>query len=139
MSRSLFLNIPVGDLARSMDFFKKLGFSFNAQFTDDTAACLVVSDDAFVMLLTRKRFADFARRPIADAGQQTGAIYAFSAGSRAEVDRIASVALESGGARAGETMDHGFMYLRSFYDPDGHHWEVLWMDPAALVQPPKAG
>lgn len=137
MSRKFFLNVPVTDLARSKAFFSRLGFAFNAQFTDDKAACMVVSDEAFVMLLSTERFKDFARRPIGEAAKTTPAMYAFSAGSRAEVDHIANVALESGGAPAGETMDHGFMYLRSFYDPDGHHWEVIWMDPAALVPPPQ--
>jgi predicted lactoylglutathione lyase len=131
-NRELFLNLPVRDLQKSKAFFAKLGFTFNAQFTDDSAACMVLSDKASVMLLVEPRFRDFAKRPIADAQKQTGGIYAFAAGSKDEVDSLYKTALENGGSPAGDAQDHGFMVLKSFYDLDGHHWEVIWMDQAQL-------
>ena len=131
--RKLFVNIPVRDLAASMEFFGKLGFNYNPQFTDDTAACMLVGEDAYFMLLTHPKFNGFVRRPIADAQQATGALFAISATSRAEVDEIVNTALASGGSRALDPMDHGFMYGWSFYDLDGHHWEVFWMDPSAIT------
>jgi predicted lactoylglutathione lyase len=128
----LFVNLPVRDLTRSVDFFTRLGFGFDPKFTDDQATCMLLGEDAYVMLLVEKRFRDFARKPIGDATTVTGGILAITAGSRAEVDELADVALAGGGSRAADPMDLGFMYLRSFYDPDGHHWEVFWMDPASL-------
>ena len=133
-SQKLFVNLPVRDLQRAIGFFTKLGFQFNPQFTDDTAACMIVNEDAYFMLLTEKRFADFARRPIADAQKQTGALYAVSAASRAAVDQFADTALKLGGKTAYAAQDHGFMYARSFYDLDGHHWEVMWMDMEAFAK-----
>ena len=130
--RKLFVNIPVGDLQRSIDFFESLGFTFNTQFTDATATCMLVGEDAYFMLLTREKFRDFSKRPTADATRTTNALYAFSVDSRAEVDEIVDKALAAGGARALDTQDHGFMYQSSFFDLDGHHWEVFWMDPAAV-------
>lgn len=132
-ARKLFLNIPVRDLSRSVAFFRKLGFAFNKQFTDESAACMVISEEASVMLLAQDRFKDFARKPIADATAQTQGLYCLSCTSRAEVDQLVKTALESGGSPAAEPMDHGFMYGHSFYDPDGHHWEVMWMDQAFVV------
>ncbi len=136
MNRMIFVNLPVADLRRSVDFWKRLGFSFNAQFTDDKAACMVVSDLACVMLLTEDFFSTFTPRRVADPHERTGAIMALSAGSREEVDALADDALATGGSAANPPQDEGFMYGRSFHDPDGHLWEVLYMDPAALeVQP----
>jgi len=132
--RKLFVNIPVADLQRSVDFFEALGFSFNTQFTDATATAMLVSEDAYFMLLTPEKFASFSKRPTGDARRVTAAMYAFSVASRAEVDDITERALRAGGATAKEPEDHGFMYGRSFYDPDGHHWEVFWMDPAMVQQ-----
>jgi predicted lactoylglutathione lyase len=129
-SRELFVNLPVRNLEKSKAFFAKLGFDFNPQFTDDSAACMVLSDKAFVMLLGEPRFRDFAKRPIGDAQKQTSGIFAFAAGSKAEVDALHKTALENGGTKAGDAQDYGFMVLKSFYDLDGHHWEVTWMDPA---------
>jgi predicted lactoylglutathione lyase len=131
-ARKLFVNIPVTDLDRSVAFWKKLGFQFNAQFTDQTAACMVVSSEAYVMLLVKPRFADFVRRPVADPRTATGTLLCLSAGSRAEVDQLVRTAVESGGSPAADKEDHGFMYGWSFYDPDGHHWEVAWMDPGHI-------
>lgn len=130
MARKLFLNVPVADLERSKAFFSTLGFEFNPQFTNNECACMVVSDDAYVMLLTKKRFQDFTTKEIADTSATTEALIAFSAESREEVDAIADKALASGGETATEPVDYGFMYYRTFLDPDGHHWEVMWMDPA---------
>ena len=128
----LFVNIPVTDLQRSINFFEALGFSFNAQFTDATATCMLVGEAAYFMLLTRDKFAGFARREIGEPWDQTSAMFAISVDSRAHVDEMVRKAIAAGGASANEPLDHGFMYGWSFYDPDGHHWEVFWMDPAAV-------
>jgi predicted lactoylglutathione lyase len=133
-SRKLFVNLPVRDLKKSKDFFGALGFTFNPQFTDDNAACMVLSEDGFVMLLQEPYFKTFTTRAIADARQQTGGIYALSCTSRADVDDLLKKALAAGGATAMPSKDYGFMYSNSFYDLDGHHWEVLWMDPSAVQQ-----
>ena len=129
--RMTFVNLPVRDLERAKAFFGKLGFSFNPKFTDDKAACMIVSDLAFVMLLQEKFFRTFTKREPCDTTRQNEALIALSCESRAEVDALVRAALEAGGSRAMEPQDHGFMYGWSFYDPDGHHWEVLWMDPKA--------
>lgn len=134
MSRKLFVNIAVEDLGRSVGFFTKLGFSFDPFFTDETATCMLVGEDAYFMLLTRERFGDFRAKPLADAATETEAIYAVSAESREEVDDLVEKALASGGSPAKEPMDQGFMYGRSFHDPDGHHFEVIWMDPKVLEE-----
>ena len=131
MARKLFLNLAVKDLDRSVAFFTELGFSFDPRFTDETATCLVVSDEAFVMLLVEGRFTDFTDRELADPTKETEAIVALSAESRDEVDALAEKALASGGSPASDPIDLGFMYTRSFHDPDGHHWELAWMDPDA--------
>lgn len=136
MSRMIFVNLPVSDLQRSVGFWKGLGFDFNPQFTDDNAACMVVSDLACVMLLTDRFFSTFTKKAVADAAGSTEAIMAISAESRDEVDRLADKALASGGSASNDPQDEGFMYSRSFEDPDGHLWEVLYMDPAALEQQP---
>ena len=128
----LFVNIPVADLQRSITFFEALGFSFNAQFTDATATCMLVGEDAYFMLLTRDKFASFARREIGEPWDQTSAMFAISVASRAEVDQMVKKAITAGGAPAADPQDHGFMYAWSFYDLDGHHWEVFWMDPSAI-------
>lgn len=127
--RKLFVNIPVADLQRSIDFYEQLGFTFNLQFTDASATCMLVGEDAYFMLLVRNRFQDFVKRPIADPQSETAATYALSVDSREDVDALVNKALEIGGSRAMEPQDHGFMYGWSFYDPDGHHFEVFWMDP----------
>lgn len=134
MSTKIFVNLPVKDLAKSRDFFSRLGYSFNPQFSDENAACLVISDDIFAMLLTEPFFQSFTKKKIADAGTGTEVMIALSADSRADVDELADKALAAGGRSAGDPQDHGFMYGRSFYDLDEHHWEVVWMDPAAMEQ-----
>jgi predicted lactoylglutathione lyase len=131
-SRKIFVNLPVHDLKKSMDFFSKLDFKFNPQFTDDKAACMIVSDEAFVMLLTEPFFKTFTKRQMCDTATHTEGLFALSCSSRAEVDEIVKKALGAGGTRAMDPQDHGFMYGWSFYDVDGHHWEVLWMDPKTI-------
>lgn len=135
-SRLIFVNLPVKDVAATMAFFGKLGFEFNEKFTDESCACMVVSDQAYVMLITASRFTDFTTKPIADATQSTESIICLSADSREEVDAFADTALDAGGSTAREPMDYGFMYGRSFHDLDGHIWEIMWMSPEAVEQGP---
>ena len=129
VSRKLFVNLPVADLQKSMAFFSALGFTFNPQFTDENAACMVFSDQAYAMLLTRPFFRTFTPREIC-APDRSEVLTAIALGSREEVDHLADAALAHGAAKATEPQDHGFMYVRTFYDPDGHHWELFWMNPA---------
>lgn len=131
-SRKLFVNLAVRDLKKAKPFFSTLGFEFNPQFTDDKAACMVVSEEAYVMLLTEPFFRTFTKREPCDTSRQTEGMFALSCTSRAEVDQLVQKAIAAGGKQAGDPQDHGFMYGRSFYDLDGHHWEVLWMDPEAI-------
>lgn len=136
MPRMLFPNLAVKDLDRAVAFFTELGFTFDPRFTDDTATAMIVNEQAIVMLLTESKFAEFTTRELADPTKQTETIIAVSADSREDVDEFADKALATGGSPAKEPMDMGFMYGRSFRDPDGHHWEIVWMDPAALEQSP---
>jgi len=128
-SRKLFLNIPVKDLERSKTFFEGLGFEFNPQFTDDTAACMVLSEDGYVMFLTEPKFREFSRKQICDTRSHNEGLFAIAVDSRAEVDQLVKKAVTTGGKHASDPQDHGFMYGWSFLDPDQHHWEVFWMDP----------
>ncbi len=137
MSRLLFLNLPVADLTASREFFDRLGFEFNEKFCDEGAACMVVSEQAFVMLLQRERFAEFITKPIADAGEATALTVAISAEDREAVDAFVETALDAGAGAAKDPQDYGFMYQRSFHDLDGHLWEVAWMDPVAVEQGPE--
>lgn len=132
-SRKLFVNLVVRDLQKSMAFFASLGFTFNPRFTDAKAACMIVSEEAFVMLLSEPFFRGFTTREPCDTTRQTEAILALSCTSRAEVDELVARAIAGGGAHAMPAQDLGFMYGWSFYDLDGHHWEVGWMDPAAAM------
>jgi predicted lactoylglutathione lyase len=131
-ARKIFVNLPVKDLEKSMTFFKALGFSFNAQFTDETAACMVISNDIYAMLLTHKKFKEFTQKAIADASKSSEVLTCLSAESRDEVNKMVDAALKAGGQKLREPQDYGFMYERSFQDPDGHIWEIMWMDPAAV-------
>jgi predicted lactoylglutathione lyase len=130
--RKLFVNLPVKDLTKSVDFFTELGFEFNPEFTDENATCMILSDEASVMLLVEEFFATFTTKDVADAAASTGTILAISADSRAEVDQVVDAALAAGGGPSKEPMDEGFMYSRSFHDLDGHLWEVMYMDPSAV-------
>ncbi|MEV0962237.1 MULTISPECIES: VOC family protein [unclassified Streptomyces] len=131
MSQMIFVNLPVKDLDTSKAFWESVGYTFNPRFTDETAACLVISDTIFAMLLTEARFKDFTKKSVVDAATSTEMIVALSAESREKVDELADAALAAGGSPANEPMDHGVMYGRSFQDPDHHIWEVVWMDPQA--------
>ena len=131
-SRMLFVNLAVKDLKKSMEFFSRLGFEFNPQFTDEKAACMVISDRAFAMLLTEPFFKSFTSREICDTSRATEGLFALSCNSKAEVDEIVARAVSLGGEVARPKQDQGFMYSGSFYDLDGHNWEVVWMDPKAL-------
>jgi predicted lactoylglutathione lyase len=134
-SRKLFVNLGVRDLDASVEFFSRLGFAFDPRFTDETATSMILSEEAFVMLLVEDRFKGFTTKSLCNAGTHTEAILAVSADSRQQVDALVDLALDSGGSPANEPMDHGFMYGRSFQDLDGHLWEVIWMDLDALAHP----
>ncbi|WP_332690843.1 VOC family protein [Devosia sp.] len=128
MSTSIFVNLPVADLDSAKAFFSKLGFTFNAQFTNDTAAALVIDDTIYFMLVTKPKFAEFITLPIAEAKEGTQALYGISRDSRAAVDDIVDKALAAGGTEPRPAQDHGFMYSRAFADLDGHIWDFFWMD-----------
>lgn len=130
MGKSIFVNLPVKDLQKSMAFFAALGWSHNPQFTDETAASIVISDTIYVMLLTHEKYRQFTDKPIADAQKTSQVLIALAAETPEEVNRIADAALEAGASEPKPPQDYGFMKLRTFEDLDGHHWEVLWMDPA---------
>jgi predicted lactoylglutathione lyase len=129
MPSKIFVNLPVKDLDKSKAFFGKLGYTFNAQFTDATAACMVITDDIYAMLLTEAKFKEFSKKPIADAHKTTEVLIALSMDSKDEVNRVVDAAIKGGGSEARDPQDYGFMFLRSFSDLDGHVWEIFWMDP----------
>lgn len=128
MKSQIFINIPVKDLEKSMAFYTEIGFTNNPQFTDETAACMVFSDEIYVMLLTHNRFRDFIRKEIADTHKTTAVINSLSLESVAKMNEMADKALAAGGTEPTEPKDYGFMQQRSFEDPDGHFWEVFYMD-----------
>ena len=130
--RKIFVNLAVRDLEQSIAFFSKLGFAFNPKFTDENAACMVISEQAFVMLLSEPFFRTFTKRELCDTERASESLVCISCTSRTEVDTLVRTALESGGKPAMPKQDHGFMYGGSFYDLDGHHWEVMWMDEKGI-------
>jgi predicted lactoylglutathione lyase len=132
MSTKIFVNVSVKNLERTKAFFSKLGYAFNPQFTSDDAACMVISEDIFAMLLTETHFKQFTPKPIADASKTTETIIALSAPSKEAVIAIVEKAFDAGAKRYAEASDHGFMYQWGFEDLDGHIWEYAWMDPAAV-------
>lgn len=134
MPTSLFINLPVADLQRSIDFFSALGFSFNPKFTDENATCLVISEHIQVMLLTTPFFSGFTKKPVADARTATEVLLALSCETREEVDALVAKAVAAGAATPMPVQDHGFMYQHGFEDLDGHQWEVFWMDEAEFQQ-----
>src|SRR6266487_5721880 len=134
MATQIFVNLPVKDLDKSKAFFEKLGFSINPQFTDDKAACLVIGENIFAMLLTEPFFKTFTKKEIADAKKTTEALIAIDAESREKVDDIVKKAVEAGGSVYRDAEDHGWMYGHSFADLDGHQWEILYMDKSAIPQ-----
>lgn len=127
MARKIFVNLPVKDLDKSVEFFTSLGFKFNPQFTDETATCMIISDDIFAMLLIHEKFRSFSPNPISDATQQTEVLVALSCDSRDEVDDLVRKAVAAGGNTYSDPQDHGFMYAHGFQDLDGHIWELLYM------------
>ena len=134
MATKIFVNLPVKDLGKSIGFFKKIGFSFNDEFTDETAACMVVADDINVMLLTHEKFKVFTPKDICDATKSTEVLVSLSCESRAHVDDLVRKAVDAGGSTYSDPQDHGFMYGHGFQDPDGHIWELFYMESLAASQ-----
>jgi predicted lactoylglutathione lyase len=134
MSRQIFVNLPVKNLDKAIEFFTRLGFTFNAQFTDETATCMIVSDNIYVMLLTEAKFQTFTPKTICDATQSTEVLVCLSCESREEVDELVRKAVDAGGSTYNEPQDHGFMYAHGFQDLDGHIWELIYMAPDAINQ-----
>jgi uncharacterized protein len=130
-SRVLFVSLPVQDPQRSKAFFERLGFSFNPAFTDESTACMSVGEQAFVMLGSHEKVAELSKLPLADPTTHATALFCFTVASRDEVDAVADAAVAAGGQDHEDAEDHGFMYSRSFFDLDGHGWQVMWMDTAA--------
>jgi uncharacterized protein len=132
VATKIFVNLPVKDLNKSIEFFTKLGFSFNPQFTDETATCMIVSDEIFVMLLTHDKFKTFTPKEICDATKSTEVLVCLSSESRSSVDDLIRKAVAAGGTTYNEPQDHGFMYGHGFQDLDGHIWELAYMEPGAI-------
>lgn len=133
MPKMIFVNLPVTDLARSTAFYQAVGARLDERFCDSTASCMVFSDTIFAMLLTHEKFAQFTPRKIADAHGSTEVLICISEESRADVDATVERALAAGGKEPRPVQDYGFMYNRSFEDPDGHIWEIVWMDLEAAL------
>lgn len=136
MARQIYVNLAVRDVARSRAFFEALGFGFNPQFSNETALCMVVGDDSFVMLLNEPFFQGFTKKPLADARQTTEVLVCLSCASRAELDDLVARAVAAGARTPMPPVDHGFMLQHGFEDLDGHQWELVWMNPQAA--PPQA-
>jgi hypothetical protein len=132
MKTKIFVNLPIRDLNKSVAFFTKLGFSFNPQFTDENATCMIVGEDIFVMLLVEKFFNSFTKKEVCDTSKCTEVIVALSVDSREKVDHLINKAVEAGGSEPREKQDHGWMYGRSFEDIDGHLWEAFFMEESAI-------
>jgi predicted lactoylglutathione lyase len=128
MATKIFVNLPVKDLNKSIDFFTKLGYSFNPQFTNEKATCMIIGEDIFVMLLVESFFKTFVPNEVADATKSTESIICLSAESKEKVDEMVRKAIEAGGKIYKEPQDHGFMYGHGYQDLDGHLWEIMWMD-----------
>ncbi len=134
MSTQIFVNLPVKNLKRSIEFFAQLGFQFNPQFTDETATCMIVSENIFVMLLTYEKFKTFTPNAICDATKSTEVLVCLSTENREKVDEMVRQAVAAGGTTYSEPQDHGFMYGHGFQDLDGHIWELMYMEPSAINQ-----
>ena len=132
MATKIFVNLPVKDLTRSVEFFTRLGYKFNPQFTDEKATCMIIAEDIFVMLLIEEFFKSFIKKEIADTTKSTECIICLSADSRENVDEMVNKAVAAGGTIYKEPQDHGFMYGHAYQDLDGHLWEIMWMDPSAI-------
>jgi uncharacterized protein len=132
MATKIFVNLPVKDLNRTVQFFTKLGFTFNPQFTDENATCMIIGEDIYVMLLIERFFKTFTKKEICDVAKDAEVIVALSAESREKVDQIMNRVLEAGGKESRDPQDHGWMYGRNFQDIDGHLWEIIYMNETAL-------
>lgn len=132
MAKNIYVNLPVKDLQQSINFFTKLGFTFNQQFTDDSATCMVISENIFCMLLVEDKFKQFTRKPISDAKKATEVLIALDVESRVQVDEMVQKAVDAGGSLYLDPQDHGWMYSQSFADLDGHQWEVFYMDASQM-------
>jgi len=134
LSPKIFVNLPVKDLNKSVEFFTWLGFTFDPRFTDKNGTCMIVSEEISVMLLMEEQFKSFTRKPVPDATKGNEAILSLSMDSREKVDQMLENVFKAGGKEAREKMDYGWMYGRAFYDPDGHLWEAFTMDVSAMPQ-----
>jgi uncharacterized protein len=134
MNTKIFVNLPVKDLNKSIDFFSRLGYTFNPQFTDENATCMIISEDIYVMLLIEKFFKTFTHKEISDSSKSTEVIISLSADSKQKVDEMFETAIKEGASKSGEPQDHGWMYQRGFQDLDGHLWEIIFMDMNAFQQ-----
>ncbi len=132
MATQIFVNLPVKDLNKSVEFFTKLGFTFNPQFTDENATCMIVGENIFVMLLVEEFFKTFTPKEICDTTKSAEVLVCLSSESRVEVDVMVSKAIAAGGTTYKEPQDHGFMYGNGFQDLDGHIWEIMFMEPSAI-------
>ena len=132
IAKQIFVNLSVKDLKRTTEFFTKLGFKFNPKFTDENAACLIIGENIFAMLLVEKYFKTFIKKELCNSKKSTEVLTALSVESKEKVDEIVNKAIKIGGRKAREPQDHGFMYGRSFEDLDGHIWEVFWMDESQM-------
>jgi len=134
MNQKIFVNLPVKNIEKTRAFFASLGYSFNLQFSNDSALCMVISEHIFAMLLAEPFFQTFTRKPVADATKGTEVLVCLSCDSRAEVDALVAKAVAAGGKTPNAPVDHGFMYGHGFEDLDGHLWELMYMDMAAAAQ-----
>ena len=132
MATKIFVNLPVKDLGKSKEFFTKIGFTINSQFSDETAACVVITEDIYAMILTHKKFKEFTPKEIADTTKTSEVLTCLSFDSKEKVNEVMDHALQAGATEIRDPMDYGFMFGRSFNDLDGHIWEVIWMDPSAV-------
>jgi uncharacterized protein len=137
MATQIYVNLPVKNLKKSMGFFRQLDYTFNAQFTNDKAACMVVSDDIYIMLVVESFFKTFTSKPICDATQSTEVLLCLSCESRDHVDELVLKAVAAGGTTPMAAVDHGFMYQHGYQDLDGHLWELISMAPAAVQVGPQ--
>ncbi|WP_394184745.1 VOC family protein [Metabacillus halosaccharovorans] len=133
-SKNIFINLPVKDVKKSISFFRSLGFEFNAQFTTDDTASMIISDNIFALIMTEDRFKEFSKKEIVDTSTSAEAILCLSADNRDQVDKLVNKAVASGGKISNDPQDHGFMYGWGFQDLDGHIWEVVYMDESAMNQ-----
>ena len=137
MATKIFINLPVKDLNKSIEFFTKIGYSFNPQFTDENGTCMIISEDIYVMLLVEEFFKSFTKKEIVDTTKSNEAIICLSAESREAVDEWVSKAVAAGATTPDEPQDQGFMYDHGIQDLDGHLWQIMYMDPSAIQQEPQ--